>query len=128
VEAPLNRKQEWMTTTFELVDTRDTELIAQLRARIANDDIAVEEFNAGFEAYRNGIPLRDEPQTTQDQWRVGWGWAAFADQTEAIRQARQQLRATSENWREDCLFRADEILTKALGDDVKQTFSATNHH
>jgi hypothetical protein len=32
----------------------------------------------------------------------------------AITQAREQLRATQENWREDCLFRADEILTAVL--------------
>jgi hypothetical protein len=46
-------------------------------------------------------------------------------QANAIRAAREQLRATSENWREDCLFRADEILTKALGEEA-QTASATS--
>jgi hypothetical protein len=35
VEAPLDRKQEWMTTTFELVDTRDAE-IAKLRSDLAD--------------------------------------------------------------------------------------------
>jgi hypothetical protein len=44
--------------------------------------------------------------------------ATVQAQAEAIRAARHQLRATSYNWREDCLFRADEILTKALGEEA----------
>jgi hypothetical protein len=46
--------------------------------------------------------------------------AMFSERIAALKQsardARQQLRATSENWREDCLFNADDILTKAIGD------------
>ena len=34
----------------------------------------------------------------------------------ALEDARSQLRATQENWHEDCLFRADEIMTDALND------------
>lgn len=42
----------------------------------------------------------------------------------AIREARQQLRATQENWREDCLYRADEILSKALGEEAQHAQAA----
>jgi hypothetical protein len=33
----------------------------------------------------------------------------------AITSAQQKLRATQENWHEDCLFECDAILTQALG-------------
>jgi hypothetical protein len=32
----------------------------------------------------------------------------------AVRDTQTQLRATQRNWTEDCLYRADDILTKAL--------------
>jgi hypothetical protein len=34
----------------------------------------------------------------------------------AVREVQTQLRATSRNWDEDCLYRADDILTNALAD------------
>ena len=33
---------------------------------------------------------------------------------QAIREAQTQLRATTENWREECLYRADDILSQAI--------------
>lgn len=37
----------------------------------------------------------------------------------AIRSAQIQLRATQENWREDCLFNCNDILTAALKGESK---------
>ena len=37
---------------------------------------------------------------------------------EAITKARIQLQATQENWREDCLFNCNDILTAALKGDA----------
>ena len=55
---------------------------------------------------------------------VRWSEARQAERIasleQAARDARQQLRATQENWREDCLFKADDILTKALGEKAEQ--------
>ena len=46
---------------------------------------------------------------------------------QAAREARQQLRATSENWREDCMYRADDILSKAIGDEPKAKPAQAEH-
>lgn len=41
-------------------------------------DREVEEFNRGFDDYGRGVPYAEEPHDiTEDQWRVGWAWAAF---------------------------------------------------
>lgn len=35
---------------------------------------------------------------------------------DAIKKARHKLRSTQRNWDEECLFEADIIMSKALGD------------
>jgi len=39
---------------------------------------------------------------------------------QAIREAQTQLRATTENWREECLYRADDILSQAIAHPAGQ--------
>jgi hypothetical protein len=38
----------------------------------------------------------------------------IAELVTAVREVQTQIRATSRNWDEDCLYRADDILTNAL--------------
>ena len=60
------------------------------------------------------------------EWAKAWGELAalraeleqtrqcIAELEQAIREAQTQLRATTGNWREDCLYRADDILSQAI--------------
>lgn len=103
VEAPVGGKQIWMTTTFE---QNHSDELAALRAtiatqarRIADEDKSIAEFNAGFEAYRRGEKLTDEPgDVTQDQWRVGWAWAAAEPMMNRI----AELEAAADAAQEGC--------------------------
>lgn len=62
--------------------------LAELKAQAASE---VAEFNAGYEAYGHGVEYANEPiDTTHDQWRVGWAWAAF----EPMRKHIAELMAT----------------------------------
>lgn len=43
-------------------------------------DEEVDEFNAGFEAYKAGKSVDDEPNNTKhDVWRIGWVWSWYSD-------------------------------------------------
>jgi Lar family restriction alleviation protein len=46
-----------------------------------NSDEAVNQFNAGFEAYGKGMGEFDYPAYEQDhdEWRIGWAWAKHHD-------------------------------------------------
>ena len=48
------------------------------------------EFNDGFDAYKSGLTVSDEPSSTRhDMWRVGYAFSAFDD----LRRERDELRA-----------------------------------
>jgi hypothetical protein len=52
-----------------------------------------DEFNRGYEDYRRGVSVNDEPHDiAEDQWRMGWAWAAFEPMREALKTLRKTLR------------------------------------
>ena len=48
--------------------------IAKLKREAAEE---VEEFNAGYSAFEDGVPIENEPATKYDVWRIGWVWAQY---------------------------------------------------
>ena len=57
---------------------------AEVQARLESHNAEVDELNAGFEAYRAGLSLYDQPEVIYDVWCVGYAWAAYDAQTERI--------------------------------------------
>ena len=52
--------------------------LTRLVEQIAEHAGEIDEFNAGFAAYEEGIDVALEPADTKyDVWRAGWAWAAF---------------------------------------------------
>ena len=65
----------------------------------ASIDADTAEFNAGFAAYRAGVPCEAEPSdTVHDSWRVGWAWGAFPDLQAEVARLRTALLA----WKAQC--------------------------
>jgi hypothetical protein len=74
--------------------------IAQLEADVATMEVTEYEAERFAPEYKRQI---EEPLETR-----------ITELVTAVREAQTQLRATSRNWDEDCLYRADDILTNAL--------------
>jgi hypothetical protein len=74
--------------------------IAQLEADVATMEVTEYEAERFAPEYKRQI---EEPLETR-----------ITELVTAVREAQVQLRATSRNWDEDCLYRADDILTNAL--------------
>jgi hypothetical protein len=71
-------------------------LRAELAAERQEYTQEVDEFNAGFEAYKAGVAYEDEPNDTiHDQWSVGWAWAAFNDMRKQLAAAQEQRFAAA---------------------------------
>ncbi len=75
----------------------------------------------------DAMPLREMAEEVAHLTALWRAWENVGEEQqaeskrlrEALEKARTQLRATQENWHEDCLFRCDDILTAALGEEIK---------
>lgn len=76
----LDRRSERIA---ELEGERDAAR-AEAQARLESYNAEVDEFSAGFDAYRAGLSLDDQPEVVYDVWRVGYAWAAYDAQVERI--------------------------------------------
>jgi len=98
--------------------------LATAQQRIANQADSLKAWAALWEHIERTLGMIDEPTTEAFSAMLQAHDTAQAERIAALEQAardaRQQLRATQENWREDCLFKADDILTKALGEKAEQ--------
>lgn len=56
-------------------------IIEMLRKRDKAHDEEIDQFNDGFESYKNGVSICDQPyfESDQDVWRIGWVWAKWND-------------------------------------------------
>lgn len=65
---------------------------AEAQARLESHNAEVDEFSAGFDAYRAGLSFYDQPEVIYDVWRVGYAWAAYDAQVERIAELEAMLK------------------------------------
>lgn len=61
--------------------------LAEARRKYAEE---VDEFNSGFEAYKNGVSYEDLHDGPHDQVGCGYAWAAFDDLRRELAEARKE--------------------------------------
>ena len=105
VSAERNRRDElWfdITDAYDAQAARIAEMEARVKELLVSDDGAVDEFNAGYKAYVDGVPVEQEPPSVvYDEWRMGWAWAAFEPMRKRIAELEAILDTLLEHSREE---------------------------
>lgn len=77
----------------------------------------ISEFNDGVTAYLSGVPIEDEPDSTNyDVWKCGWAWAAFEPMKKHIAELEEQNTALRKVC--EALIEADRIGSFSMLDEA----------